>query len=171
MEYSLYEFRRNTLFGSGFQVAEYTQDLVRENKGLILSAPVEKGVLPVMVLGETGILGELCLLLFLTSFYAICARRKYTVTIALFTVFLVANMAEATFFSPGGCGGIMWMISAVGGFALDTYLLYRRQIEQQWAAMGFLMAAPTYEKTVEDRSGRKRVVEESREVKRYGVKG
>ena len=35
--------------------------------------------------------------------------------------------------------------------------------------MGFVMAAPTYERTVEDRSGRKRVVEESREVKRYGV--
>lgn len=47
----------------------------------------------------------------------------------------------------------------------------QRQLEQQWAAMGFLMVAPTYERTVEDRSGRKRVVEESRGVKRYGVKG
>ena len=68
MEYSLYEFRRNPLFGSGFQVAEYTQDLVRENKGFIISAPIEKGVLPVMVLGETGILGELCFLFFLVPY-------------------------------------------------------------------------------------------------------
>ena len=46
---------------------------------------------------------------------------------------------------------------------------YQRQLEQQWAAMGFVMVAPMYERMVEDRSGRRRVVEESREVKRYGV--
>ena len=169
MEYSLYEFRRNPLFGSGFQVAEYTQDLVRENKGFIISAPIEKGVVPVMVLGETGILGELCFLFFLVMFYGTCARRKYTVTIALFTVFLVTNMAEATFFSPGGIGGILWMVGVVGGFTIDTYLLYRRQLEQQWASIGFEMV-PAFE-MVEDRSGRKRMVEDERGVKRYGVKG
>lgn len=166
MEYSMYEFRRNPLLGSGFQVAEYTQDLVRENKGFILSAPVEKGVLPVMVLGETGILGEICFVIFLASFYGACIRRKYTVTLALFTVFLVTNLAEATMFSPGGIGGILWMISVVGGFTVDTYLLYRQQIEKQWSAMGFQMA-PAFE-MVEDASGRKRMVESRREVKRYG---
>ena len=54
----------------------------------------------------------------------------------------------------------------VGFLVVDDWC---RQLEQQWAAMGFEMVAPTYERTVEDRSGRKRVVEESREVKRYGV--
>ena len=68
-----------------------------------------------------------------------------------------------------GAGGILWMIGVVGGFTIDTYLLFQRQLEQQWSAMGFVMVAPTYERMVEDRSGRKRVVEESREVKRYGV--
>lgn len=167
MEYSLYEFRRNPLLGSGFQVAEYTQDLVRGNKSFILSAPIEKGVAPVMVLGETGILGEICFVIFLVSFYGACARRKYIVTSALFTVFFVTNMAEATMFSPGGIGGILWMISVVGGFTIDTYLLYRQQIEKQWSAMGFQMA-PAFE-MVEDASGRKRLVEGRREVKRYGV--
>ena len=162
MAYSMYEFRRNPLLGSGFQVAEYTQDLVRGNKGLILSAPIEKGVAPVMVLGETGILGEICFLIFLVSFYGTCARRKYTVTLALFTVFFVTNMAEATIFSPGGIGGILWMISVVGGFTIDTYLLFRQQMEKQWSAIGFQMA-PAFE-MVEDRSGRKRMVES----RRYG---
>lgn len=166
MEYSMYEFRRNPLLGSGFQVAEYTQDLVQENKGFILSAPIEKGVLPVMVLGETGILGEICFVIFLVSFYGTCIRRKYTVTIALFTVFFVTNLAEATMFSPGGIGGILWMISSVGGFTIDTYLIYRQQMERQWAAMGFQMA-PAFE-MVEDASGRRRMVESRREVKRYG---
>lgn len=166
IEQSMYEFRRNPLFGSGFQVAEYTRDIVRENKGFILSAPIEKGVLPVMVLGETGILGEFCFLIFLVSFYGACARRKYIVTSALFTVLFVTNLAEATMFSPGGIGGILWMISVVGGFTVDTYLLYRQQIEKQWSAMGFQMA-PAFE-MVEDASGRRRMVESRREVKRYG---
>ena len=158
----MYEFRRNPLFGSGFQVAEYTRDIVRENKGFILSAPIEKGVLPVMVLGETGILGEFCFLIFLASFYGACVRRKYIVTSTLFTVFFVTNLAEATMFSPGGIGGILWMISVVGGFTVDTYLLYRQQMEKQWSAIGFQMA-PAFE-MVEDASGRKRLVES----RRYG---
>ena len=166
IERSLYEFRRNPLFGSGFQVAEYTPERVKRNKGLILSSPIEKGVVPVMVLGETGILGELCFILFLASFYGACVSRKYIVTLSLFTVFLVTNLAEATFFSPGGIGGILWMVSVVGGFSLDTYLLYRRQVEQQWSAIGFQMA-PAFE-MVEDASGRRRMVESRREVKRYG---
>ena len=87
----------------------------------------------------------------------------------MFTVFLVSNMGEATFFSPGGGGGIGWMICVVGGFTLDTLLLYRRSIESQWAQMGIQVAAPVWEE-VEDASGRKRVVESQREVKRYGVK-
>jgi hypothetical protein len=170
IEESLRDFRRNPLLGSGFQVAEYTPELVARSKGLIISSPIEKGVTPVMVLGETGILGEIFYLLFLGSFYTISAKRKYYVTVSLFTIFFVTNFAESTFFSPGGGGGFMWMMSVVGGFTIDTYLLYRRQLEQQWTSMGFEMAAPAYA-MVEDRSGRRRMVEDERGVKRYGVKG
>ena len=169
MEYSLYEFRRNPLIGSGFQVAEYTQDKVRETKGLVLSASIEKGLLPLMVLGETGILGSTFFLMFLFSFYATCARRQYYITISMFSVFLMTNMGEATFFSPGGNGGILWMICVVGGFTLDTLLLYRKNIFEAWEQMGIQMAVPVWEE-VEDASGRRRVVESRREVKRYGMK-
>lgn len=170
LEQSLYEFRRNPLFGSGFQVAEYTRDLVAVNKGFILSAPIEKGIAPVMVLGETGIVGEGCFIIFLVTFCGTCVRRKYIVTFSLFIVMLATNMGEATIFSPGGVGGILWMFSAVGGFTIDTYLLYRRQLEQQWAGMGFQMTAPAFE-LVEDASGRQRMVESRREVRRYGMRG
>ena len=170
IENSLYEFRRNPMFGSGFQVSEQTRDLVAVSKGFILSAPIEKGLAPVMVLGETGILGEMCFIIFIVSFCGTCVRRKYVVTFSLFVVMLVTNMGEATIFSPGGTGGILWMVSAVGGFTLDTYLLFRRQLEQQWASMGFQMAAPAFE-LVEDASGRRRVIESRREVRRYGVRG
>ena len=170
IEESLYEFRRNPMFGSGFQVAEHTRDLVAVNKGFIISAPIEKGLAPVMVLGETGILGEMCFIIFIVSFCGTCVRRKYVVTFSLFTVMLVTNMGEATFFSPGGTGGILWMVGVVGGFTIDTYLLYRRQLEQQWAGMGFQMTSPAFE-LVEDASGRRRLVESERTVRRYGLKG
>jgi len=131
---SMKDFRRNPMIGMGFQVAEYTKYRTR-GKGLVISASIEKGVLPVMVLGETGVLGTGLFFLFLASFYFTCARRRYYVTISLFSVFLVTNMGEATFFSPGGGGGFLWMMCVVGGFALDTILLYRSNVETAWQQM------------------------------------
>lgn len=128
MEYSMYEFRRNPLWGSGFQVAEYTSERAYGRRGLILSASIEKGVLPVMVLGETGIVGSLLFLVFLVSFYVTASRRRLHVTIALFTALFVSNLGEAMFFSPGGDGSQMWMLTVVGGFVIDTILLYERRM-------------------------------------------
>ena len=169
MEYSLWEFRRSPLIGSGFQVAEYTQDTLRWAKGLVISASIEKGILPLMVLGETGILGASLFLVFLLSFFVVCSQRQYYITISMFSVFLMTNMGEATFFSPGGIGGILWMVCVVGGFTLDTLLLYRKKILDAWQQMGIQVAAPMWE-MVEDRSGRKRLVESGRHVRRYGLK-
>ena len=90
-----------------------------------------------MVLGETGILGTFFFFLFLGSFYYTCSRRKYYITMTLFSVFLVTNMGEASFFSPGGGGGFGWMMCVVGGFALDTILLYRNNVETAWEQMAF----------------------------------
>lgn len=169
IEYSLYEFRRNPLIGSGFQVAEYTRDHVR-GKGFVVSASIEKGILPVMILGETGILGSLAFLVFLCSFFLICAQRKYYMTISLFAVFLMSNMGEATLFSPGGIGGILWMVCVVGGFTLDTLLIYRQNILTAWQQMGIQMAEPAWE-MVEDASGRKRLVATGQpRGRRYGKK-
>lgn len=133
IDQSLWEFQRNPLFGSGFQVSYYTQELAKSSRGLVFSAPIEKGILPVMVLGETGIVGEICFLVFLVSFFGVSARRGYYVTISLTATYLMTNMGEATFFSPGGGGGIMWMISVVGGFTIDTLILFRRNLQRQWA--------------------------------------
>ena len=126
MEQSMREFRRNPLVGSGFQVAEYTRDLVKASRGkFIISASIEKGLLPVMVLGETGIFGAVAFAIFLLMFYSTCAKRQYYVTITMFSILLVTNMGEATFFSPGGIGGILWMVCVVGGFTIDTVILHR----------------------------------------------
>ena len=128
MEESLYDFRRNPLWGSGFQVSWNHIELYRQTRGLILSASIEKGVLPVMVLGETGIIGSIAFVVFLLSFYLTCNKRRLYVTSTMFTLLLVSNMGEATFFSPGGTGGVLWILTVLGGFVIDTVLLYERTV-------------------------------------------
>ena len=126
---SMRDFRENPLLGKGFQVSYGMQFRSRQ---FVLSAPIEKGVLPVMVLGETGVLGIVAFLVFLATFYGACFRKKYVVTATLFTIILAANMGEANFFSPGGPGGILWTICVGGGFLIDTIVLVRRRRERHW---------------------------------------
>ena len=122
------DFRCNPMFGMGFQVAEYTaEQIARSGGGLVISAPIEKGVLPVMVLGETGIVGAIFFAVFLISFYTATNRRRLYVTAAMFTVLLATNMGEATFFSPGGGGGVIWAISIIGGYCIDMTLAKDRR--------------------------------------------
>lgn len=125
---SMKDFYRNPLFGSGFQVSEEMQYIFKNHDGLILSASIEKGVLPVMILGETGILGAVTFLIFLVSFYATCVQKKYYCCATLHTIFLASNMAEATYFSPGGIGGYVWVLTVGGGFIIDTVVLYHRRL-------------------------------------------
>ncbi len=113
------DFQKNRLLGKGFQVIEEHRQLYAEGKITLLSASIEKGVLPVMILGETGILGEFFFFVFLLLFFSACALRGYYASSTMFAVFLATNMAEATFFSPGGGGGFMWMACVIGGFVID----------------------------------------------------
>lgn len=129
---SMRDFSLNPMLGMGFQVEERHRDHIKghSGSGLIISASIEKGVLPVMVLGETGIVGLIVFLYFILSFYRHCAMNKLYNTSLLFSTFLATNMGEATFFSPGGPGGLEWMVCAVGGFVLD--LTMRCQAKQNY---------------------------------------
>lgn len=113
------DFRKNPLWGKGFQVDETFEERFKGRRGLVFSASIEKGVMPAMVLGETGIIGGIVFLAFLLSFYNTCFKRKYFTTMLLFSVMLASNMGEATFFSPSGAGGVFWLICVAGGFAID----------------------------------------------------
>jgi hypothetical protein len=113
------DFRRNRLLGSGFQVAYYTREWYNAGRATLFTATIEKGLLPLMVLGETGILGAIAFSVFLIVFYQTCRQKRYTATATLFTVYLSTNMAEATFFAPSGAGGTLWILLVVGGFVID----------------------------------------------------
>lgn len=119
IEENMRDFRRNRLLGSGFQVAANTRARYQAGRASLFSASIEKGLLPLMILGETGILGACAFSFFLFVFYQTCSRKRYTATATLFTVYLSTNMAEATFFSPSGGGGTLWILMVVGGFVID----------------------------------------------------
>jgi hypothetical protein len=116
---NLVDFRRNRLLGSGFQVSPDMRRLYEQRKVTLFSAMIEKGLLPLMILGESGIVGAVVFVCFLIVFYKTCARKHYTATATLFTVYLTTNLAEATFFAPSGGGGVLWMLMVLGGFAID----------------------------------------------------
>lgn len=126
---NMFDFHQNPFLGKGFQVAYDFQYIYKPGE-IVLSAPIEKGVLPTMILGEGGILGAVCFAIFLAGFYGVCAMRRYAVTATLFSVLLVTNLAEATLFSTGGAGGIIWVMSIVGGFCIDMVTLTQKREEQ-----------------------------------------
>jgi hypothetical protein len=130
MERSMWEFRRSPIFGSGFQVMLEHQYMFKKGE-MVFSAPIEKGVLPVMVLGETGVVGSIFFAFFVLSFLVTCMSRKLYVTLTMFLLLIVSNMGEATFFSPGGIGGVLYILSIVGGFALDSVLKAEKFKQQQ----------------------------------------
>ena len=124
------DFQRNPMFGKGFQVSEWHPGAYRAGAITIWSAPIEKGPLPVMILGEGGILGEIMFVVFLVAFVAFCLRRRYSAMLTLFGCFLLSNLGETTFFSPSGVGGIGWIVFAIGGFCID--LISQRQTSHQF---------------------------------------
>ena len=132
IEMCMSDFRKNPYWGMGFQVASYTKERVSASRGLVLSSPIEKGVLPIMILGETGVIGFAVFVAFLFCFFAGCARKKLYITLSLMAVLLSLNLGEANFFSPGGPGGVEWWFTIAGGYALDMWLVttVRRRMMQ-----------------------------------------
>lgn len=134
IQYNLNDFKLNPMFGKGFQVMRGMKEAYRTHLITWYSASVEKGVTPYVILGETGIMGAGVFLIFLFVFYGTCLKRRYLSTLTMFTCMLVANLADSTFFSPGGAGGFLWIASCIGGFGID--MIYIRQSHGIWRGPG-----------------------------------
>jgi hypothetical protein len=132
VEMNLYDFKRNPLMGSGFQVWEKHRYEKRSGFFSYLSASVEKGLLPLLVLGEGGIVGAVLFLCFCISFYRGCSKNRLVATPCMMTAFLMSNFGEATFFSPGAVGGVLWIISILGGYSLDIISKQNERLSLPW---------------------------------------
>ncbi len=130
VERNMYDFSLNPVLGKGFQVMPEHMQWYQEGRINLLSAPIEKGVLPTMILGETGIVGGIVFLIFLLHFIITCTQRHYMSLLSLFAVIIASNMGEASFFSPAGQGGVMWVVVAIGGFCCDMMTLGGRPLHE-----------------------------------------
>lgn len=100
--------------GIGFGIASIP-DLMEVQRDPIfdlpISAPVEKGVLPVAVLEELGIPGFVLFVAWLWIILKRCARRGVP-ALAVFLVALLLNMGEAILFSSSGMGMLAMLLIA-----------------------------------------------------------
>jgi len=97
---------RSPWTGIGFGLASDYRDMEIERDatfGLPVGAPVEKGVMPIAVLEELGIVGFVMVGGWL-SLATYRAARGGVIPLAVMGTVLFLNFGEATFFSPGGVG-------------------------------------------------------------------
>lgn len=98
--------KENPLSGIGFGIAsDYSSMEIARDPilGLPLGAPVEKGVTPIMILEEVGIIGFIIFFIWLLFILSRSLKKGIGPFLVLLTL-LLANLSEATLFSPGGAG-------------------------------------------------------------------
>lgn len=137
VEKGLANFRESPLIGNGFQVSEGMVESMQGASGLILSAPIEKGVLPVMILEEGGVFGAFLFMTFLVVLYAKYRKLQFTGFMSTFTVFIALNSGEAIFFSTSGGGGILWM-TCFSALLMDIHR-HRRRLAEALPQTGFTL--------------------------------
>lgn len=98
--------------GIGFGIASVPSLRIVEREsvsGLPISAAAEKGVLPIMVLEEIGVIGFSLVLIWLTVHIRAAIRSGFVETVVMWTA-LLTNLGEATFFSSGGMGLLLMIL-------------------------------------------------------------
>jgi hypothetical protein len=110
-------FRKAPWLGIGFGVPSNPNDYEPSTQNLFgvpLRAPTEKGVLPMAVLEETGVVGAAMFLIVLGTLLKAVARTTFPLAAMAVTV-LLNNAGEANLFAFGGMGLYYWLIL---GYAL-----------------------------------------------------
>ncbi|TIV38927.1 MAG: hypothetical protein E5V91_12325 [Mesorhizobium sp.] len=118
IERSMQSFYDNPIFGIGFGLPSSPWSLdVSRVMGIPVGNPVEKGVLVVSALEEIGAVGFVgfCLLVIVIVYRPLLWRSEQAVAFTIAA--LATNAGEATLFSPGGIGLMVWIWLACGSCA------------------------------------------------------
>ena len=111
---SLDEFKRKPIFGNGFQVDGQLVYDMGDKEGLILSAPIEKGVWITAVLQEGGVVGFIIYVCFVIAVAIRMKHLKYHCAFLMVIMLHVINLGEFTLFSMSGMGGFQWSMVFLG---------------------------------------------------------
>ena len=113
IERSINNFLDNPWTGIGFGIAsDPFSFVVSRDKwlGLPIGASIEKGLLPVAVLEEVGIIGAGFFLMFIFALIRPILNWGSLPALWLFITSLLINMGEMIFFSFGGMGLYIWLM-------------------------------------------------------------
>ena len=130
MDSAMEDFRKKPIFGNGFQVDERLLSFISKKRGLILSAPVEKGVWVTAVLQEGGVCGFVLLIGVFLNIVVVMIKRHYYIGITMFSALLLLNMGEFTMFSMSGMGGFIWAMVFIGVVLDESRIRYINSMSQ-----------------------------------------
>lgn len=119
VEEQLYNYHRRPTIGWGFQVSEEVGELARQSGGLVLSAPVEKGVWVTAILEEGGICGAVIYWVYFLTALGLLMHRKAYFGVTIFIAIHLSNLGEFTMFSMSGSGGL-WYAFLFMAIAFDV---------------------------------------------------
>lgn len=116
MEPMIDNIKADPFIGVGFGVSSDSSSLRIQRDpifNLPIGAPIEKGVMPLALLEELGVIG---FSLFLLWFWMIIrsAAKAGVAPLAVVLTALLINMGESIFFSPGGMGMLVLMMVSWG---------------------------------------------------------
>lgn len=119
VEQQMENFHKKPAIGWGFQVSEEVAEMAARSTGLILSAPVEKGVWVTAILEEGGVIGELIYVAYMIAALVVLTMRKAYMGATIFWAIHISNLGEFTMFSMSGVGG-MWYVFLFLALAFDA---------------------------------------------------
>ena len=101
------------LRGIGFGLAsDLTNMDIKYFRSIPVSAPIEKGVLPLAILEEVGVFGFIFIIIWILLLVRYSIANGFSDTIVLLTI-LLFNLGEAGLFSPNGYGMLYLVILAL----------------------------------------------------------
>jgi len=113
IEIQIANIEKHPLLGIGFGLPSIQNALVVERDPLFslpMGASVEKGIAFVAVFEETGLIGGCLFLLFLLSLFKYFIRKAAIPIAWMGVAAIMTNVGEATFFSIGGMGLLIWLL-------------------------------------------------------------
>lgn len=95
---------KNFYDGIGFGLASDLSSMnIKYFKGIPVSAPTEKGILPLAILEEVGVYGLIIFTLWVLMLISLALKKGFRSLLVLLTI-LIFNFGESGFFSPNGFG-------------------------------------------------------------------
>ncbi len=117
----LLNIKENPIIGIGFGLAS---DPILMNikyfQGIPISAPIEKGVLPIAIFEEIGFFGLIIFLIWVFVLLKVATNNSFSSMLVILT-FLLFNLGEAGLFSPNGFG--MLYLIVLTSFLTDYKLI------------------------------------------------